>query len=190
MKDIEIRKELHQNFFYAYKNDCDTKIINELGVCQGTVKIDVAIINGSLIGYEIKSEQDNLLRLPTQIENYNKVFDYLNIVINEKHLDQVIDLIPAYWGIIQIKKSTDGFIKCEVYREAQKNSCSDPYSVIQLLWRDECLNILHELNLLKGMKSKPRIEIWKKICQSVDADQVNDYVRKYIKARPPWKKLD
>jgi len=86
MKDIDIRRELHKNYLsIVTKNDTNSLIINELGLFQGQHKIDVAVINGSLHGYEIKSEQDNLKRLPAQMDAYNKVFDYIHIIANEKH---------------------------------------------------------------------------------------------------------
>ena len=61
MKDIDIREELRNTTPSQFKYDSTTKIVEELGLSEGAFKIDIAVINGSLIGYEIKSEEDTLL---------------------------------------------------------------------------------------------------------------------------------
>lgn len=171
------------------KYDIDTKVIDEMGLCQGSHKIDIAVINGSLIGYEIKSEEDTLYRLPSQMEAYNKVFDYINIVVNENHLQAVKDKIPHFWGIICVKKFGQEF-KLEHERDAEKNQASDPFFVSQLLWKDEALDVLRKEGIDKGMKSKSRLQIWKKIAESLPKERINQYVRQYIKNRSTWRTPD
>lgn len=46
-------------------NDPETVVINELDVCFGNAIIDVVAVNGEIYGFEIKSEQDSLERLPS-----------------------------------------------------------------------------------------------------------------------------
>ena len=36
------------------------RIVEELSVCDGEARVDVALINGKLCGYEIKSDRDTL----------------------------------------------------------------------------------------------------------------------------------
>ena len=56
-----------------------------MGVWSGTVRIDVAVLNGEMCGYEIKSDRDTLERLPFQIEIYSKEFDKLTLVVGRRH---------------------------------------------------------------------------------------------------------
>jgi len=186
MKDLEIREELHKNHLSHYKYDPNSKVIDELGLCQGSIKIDIAVINGSLIGYEIKSEQDTLDRLPAQMDMYNKIFDYINIVVNESHLESVRKMIPSYWGIVCVKKLQDDF-KLETRRAAKKNTHSDSFHISQLLWKEEALDVLKRENLDKGMKTKTRIQIWNKLAESLSKENINAYVREYIKKRQDWR---
>ncbi|WP_168198409.1 sce7726 family protein [Crassaminicella thermophila] len=74
--DPDIRELLLKKFLKtkAFISDPTTKLIHEMDVCFGTSRIDIAVINGKIHGYEIKSEQDTLDRLPAQIESYNKIF--------------------------------------------------------------------------------------------------------------------
>ena len=47
----------------------DTIVLDELGLCHGDVRIDVASVNGELSGYEIKRHADTLARRPKQCRN-------------------------------------------------------------------------------------------------------------------------
>ena len=68
MRDIDVRTVLAAEVARRYKGDADTLIIHELGVCSGDARIDLAVVNGKLHGYEIKSDADTLKRLPAQAE--------------------------------------------------------------------------------------------------------------------------
>ena len=80
MNDFQIRKAIKEQELINHLGDPDTKIIDEMGLNLGSSIIDIAVVNGNMLGYEIKSDRDTLNRLNSQIEQYNKVFDYLNIV--------------------------------------------------------------------------------------------------------------
>ena len=53
-KDAAIRPVLLANL--QQRSGPGTLIVEELGLCEGAVRIDVAAINGSIHGYEIKSD--------------------------------------------------------------------------------------------------------------------------------------
>ena len=48
----------------------DVLIIDELGLAHAQSRIDLAVFNGHLHGYEIKSAGDTLERLPRQLSFY------------------------------------------------------------------------------------------------------------------------
>ncbi len=85
------------------ENDSNTRIIEEFGSCQGNARVDVAVINGSIHGYEIKSEKDTLKRPPIQKEYYNRTLDFVTLVCEETHLEKAEQIIPNWWGIYKIK---------------------------------------------------------------------------------------
>ena len=64
MSDACIRDALKRELLYEYKDDRQTVIIEELGVQHGTSRIDLAVVNGVLHGFELKSDRDTLTRLP------------------------------------------------------------------------------------------------------------------------------
>src|ERR1700735_5066660 len=99
MRDLDIRRELRQQISRVHTGDPDTLVVEELGLCQGLARVDVAVINGSIHGYEIKSDQDTLSRLPAQAVTYNRVLDFVTIVVGSCHVQRIRQSIPRWWGL-------------------------------------------------------------------------------------------
>lgn len=186
-RDIDIRTSLHNMLGHEHKYDQSTKIINELGLCQGDARIDVAVVNGAMNGYEIKSESDTLERLPRQCEIYNKIFDTMTILTASKYVDGIKDIIPNWWGIMRAEKDADGIVFFLSIRKAKLNRKIDPYSLAQLLWREEALYILKEKGLHKGILSKPREFLWKALSDNVPLIELKELVRQQLKSRQNWR---
>ncbi len=70
---------------------------------------DYVRINGSSYVYEIKTENDTTLRLDSQIKDYEKVFEYINVVVHDKHYDKVQKMLPGKVGIITYTLSNGKF---------------------------------------------------------------------------------
>lgn len=184
--DLDIRRALRRELDIEHGDDEDTLIINELGLCQGSVRVDMAVVNGSITGFEIKSERDTLDRLPEQARLYSRTLDSVVIVAGGNHTDRVATLVPDWWGIWRAE--SDGDRVCfQVIRPPGRNHSVDPLAVVQLLWRDEVLEALRELGADKGMLSKPRRALWEKLASSVTTDQLKDLVRRRLKAREDWR---
>ena len=95
--DCEYRNE------YFYKNTIlnqllikkhdlyNTAALTELPI--GDSKADFIMINGRGVVYEIKTDLDNLLRLENQINDYYKVFSYVYVVVGNKQLSHVKQLM-------------------------------------------------------------------------------------------------
>ncbi len=179
MRDLDIRLILNaflRDRFVLHDPSCI--LLDEFGLCQGTARVDVAVINGSIHGYEIKSEHDTLQRVDSQLAVYTKTLDYLTFVTNEKHLAHLDASIPAWCGLFVIDK--DGILRIE--RESQKNADIDPHSLVQLLWRDEAIAILRQLGFHKGMH-RVKSALWHDIAEAVPVDELNEIVRDTLKTR-------
>ncbi|MHA0858228.1 sce7726 family protein [Paenibacillus sp. CMAA1364] len=186
-KDIDIRTSLHHMLNKEHEFELDTLIVDELALCQGDARIDVAVVNGAISGYEIKSESDTLIRLPAQCEFYNKVFDSVTILTASKFIDGIMDIIPDWWGITQAEKEEDGVVHLFGLREPQQNLNVDAFSVSQLLWRDEAISILKEKGLQRGLLSKPRQVLWEALANELPLIELQYEVRKSLKARSGWR---
>lgn len=187
MKDVDIRIALKEQEFRTHSLNPDTIIIDELAVCQGNAKIDIAVINGSIQGYEIKSDVDTLRRLPSQIDAYNKVFDYLTIVTRKGHIEGITKIVPEWWGILEAMES-DGVVFFKPIRKATINNESESLSIIQLLWKNECIQIINEhLKITKGITGKTKKHLWTLICDNLTLNEIKDIVRTTLKNRTNWK---
>jgi hypothetical protein len=162
-------------------------ILNELGICQGAARVDMAVVNGSLNGYEIKSDKDTLERLPLQIKYYSQVFDNMAIVVGEKHLGSVSMVIPEWWSIIVVTANDENFLTLNVYKKGSYNSEVDPYALSQVLWKEEAIEILKKYNLQKGYISKSRDVIWKRLSDNLSIQELKDHVRHTLKSRTNWR---
>jgi hypothetical protein len=97
MRDKDIRQPLIRELRRSH--DTDTLLVDEFGLCQGDVRVDVAVINSALNGFEIKSDSDTLDRLPAQQHVYSKVLDTVTIVAGEKHVDGILKIVPEWWSV-------------------------------------------------------------------------------------------
>jgi hypothetical protein len=186
IRDREIRTALRRKIEEVYRNDSDTLIIDELGLCEGDARIDVAVVNGSLTGYEIKSAADTLQRLPHQVDIYGRLLDEVTLVSSKCHLDKAKAIVPEWWGLSEATE-TSGQIAFEVVREPQQNPLVDPFAVVQLLWKDEALMLLKQLGLQKGMRGKARPLVWKCLSDAISLPELSTLVRQQLKARRNWR---
>ena len=188
--DKDIRKILIKNFtgIQAYMSDTSTVVVNELDVCFGAARIDLAVVNGQLHGYEIKSEKDTLARRPAQIEIYNKVFDTLTLVVSENHYPRAMKMIPEWWGVLCVRKK-EGSLTVETIREASINNKIEPLHLTQFLWKNELLELLEQSNVIKGIKSKTRIQLGRMVTKKISEEHLFEFVRNKLKTRDDWKAL-
>src|SRR5438046_640221 len=99
LSDADIRPWLTRVLRREHRHNPGTVILEELGLQRGQVRIDLAVVNGVLHGYEIKSERDSLRRLGRQLKVYSQVLDFATIVVAPRHLKKTLSDIPAWWGV-------------------------------------------------------------------------------------------
>ncbi|EMU5278212.1 sce7726 family protein [Yersinia enterocolitica] len=151
--DLTLNKASHDyRNEYFYKNIVANKIflrkhsrqnatmLTEFRV--GRSKADCVILNGYSTCYEIKTEFDNLKRLPEQLSEYSQIFDRVNIISSCNHLDKIFELTPNYIGVIEL--TAKGALK-EVRRAEDIKTTIDPAVMIQSLRRVEYVDIASEI---------------------------------------------
>jgi hypothetical protein len=185
LHDVDIRANLISYLLKSYVGDCSTRILEEFGICEGNVRIDLAVVNGTLNGFEIKSDSDTLERLPLQQEIYSKVFDTVVIVAGKTHCEKIEAIVPDWWGIWAAEKEVSG-IRFTILREGNLNHNVDPESLVQCLWRDEALAILKENHLDEGLQKARRSMIWDQLVQKIACHDLKQYVYSSLKSRENW----
>lgn len=178
-KDGDVRTLLKQHLRDLHGES--TRLLDEVGLCQGDVRVDVAAVNGELAGFEIKSPADSLARWPKQRRVYSKVVDRAWLVAPEKALARAD--APDWWGLIRVVE-TRHQLGLRVVREAALNPKLDPYSIARLLWRDEALNALAAFGLDRGVRTKRRTLIWRRLADQLPIDDLRRAVRAALAVRP------
>jgi hypothetical protein len=185
--DKIIRELLLHELELKYGNDKSVRVIEELGLDHGAARIDVAVLNGVMHGYEIKSDADTLYRLPWQISAYNSVFSKMTIVVGAKHLEHVINLVPDWWEIILVRQTSDNSVSLYQIRDGLTNKCQDNEAIARLLWKEEAISILRQCNAARGVTSQPRSVVYERLANTLDTAALQKRVRDILFSRSDWR---
>jgi hypothetical protein len=180
--DETIRPALRARLLARHRREVGTVLIEELGLCRGRVRVDLAVVNGSLHGFEIKSDGDSLRRLSTQVEVYSQVLDRATLVVGDRFLSSATELLPSWWGIVHVNSSRRGLAFKNV-RRAALNPRRDPRCLAELLWASQALELLEQRDVARGVRGKPRRYLWDRICEHFSVDEIAAVVRDRLKTR-------
>lgn len=92
-------------------------------------RADFLTINGNTQSFEIKSQLDNLGKLSRQTRDYERVFEYNNVVVDSCHLEKALLLVPHRYGVIVVQNR-----RLFQFREAELNQYLDPDLQLQLFY--------------------------------------------------------
>lgn len=187
MNDVDIRQNFHKKILRRQHAQKDTLVIDELGLNHGKCRADIAVINGYLAGYEIKSNNDSLRRLEEQVKSYNAVFDRISIVVGDRYINSIQNYIPEWWGVIVSLRGQRGAVNFDIIREARTNKNIDPISIAQLLWRNEAEEILQQKKLSPKILRQPRAILYEYLVDTLNICELRKFVRQYFKKRRNWR---
>lgn len=184
LKDADMRVKLLDEL-RRMNAQHDYRIIEEMAVCDGDARVDVAVANGKLCGYEIKSNADTLDRLPLQQKCYDRTFDNVSIVVGEKFVDSIHLYVPEYWGIFVIKEAQN---ECRIkkVRAAKVNRNVEINALLELLWKEEIFALLKQHNI-RGISGKNRRILRQIAIDNIKSKTIKDYVRETLKHRENWR---
>lgn len=135
----------------------------EWGVLAGWSRADVAICSpSSLHLVEVKGPTDTLKRLradpasgtanPGQIDLYGRVASRCSLVCCPRHLDELMKVLPAWWGV-EVARAPD---RLETLREASNVPTNDPRDLLSSLHVGELRALLAGL---KGVGRLPKFHL-------------------------------
>lgn len=185
LTELELRHALRDRLLACLTEDA--QIIEELGIERGSARIDLAVINGTLIGYEIKSDYDSLDRLANQMHAYHRVFDELSMVTTPLFVRQVGQLLPPWWGILQAVCDDDGVVFLETVRAPSANPRQEALSLLSLLWRDEAAALLDLHGNSKAKAKLTRAMLYEKLAGLADLSTVRNWVSYALRHREEWR---
>jgi hypothetical protein len=180
VREAHIRQALRADLTARHEDESDTRIIDEFECARS--RVDVAVVNGALHGFEIKSEADTLDRLRTQVPSYNSVFDAMTLVVAPKHLAKVGALLPDWWGIVAARTTPDG-VRLDPVRPGGRNVSVDAKCLARLLVRSEVLSILRTLGLGRSLGRAPAFRLRERLVTELPLTALARHVRDAIKGR-------
>lgn len=121
-------------------------IVDELLTPDGLARIDLALVNGKLAAYELKSDFDSLRRLPMQHAALGPYFDQLSVVVTGKHLDKASSIIPPWWGIFVGTHGGDD-VKITMVRNPRRNPERSLEKQLHFLWKEDLVELAKSLGL-------------------------------------------
>lgn len=187
MRDAEIRQSFHRKRLKRYHADRGTLVIDELGLRHGTCRADIAVVNGRLLGFEIKSDRDALSRLPSQISAYNAVFGRITIIAGERHVPGVWEVVPHWWGIVLCTRGRRGGVHFATQRRPSPNPLVDALSVAKLLWRSEVVEILQGKGVDASTLRRPRRILQARLVETMRLSELRETVRSCLVNRKGWR---
>lgn len=187
MNDLEIRQSFHRKRLRRQHFHKDTLVIDELGLNHGKCRADIAVVNGHLIGYEIKSNNDSLRRLENQVESYNAVFDKISVIVGDRHFKSIQSHIPEWWGVIVSIRGPRGAVNFDLIRKAKINKSIDQISIAKLLWRNEVIEILQKNEVPNKILCQPRTVLYEYLVSILNICELRRAVRDYFKKRKNWR---
>jgi hypothetical protein len=177
-RDPDIRCALHQWLLAQHANCPGAAIIHELDIPRPSGRVDVALINGRLAGYEIKSSVDTLTRLTDQEASFSAVFERMTLVVTERHSKRSLNVIPEWWGIMEA-----GSGSLRVIRRGRSNPTLNLESVLYVLSKAELQKVQQGLGLtMKARSRKEKIVV--EILTIRRRSKILELVRESLKRRP------
>ncbi|TPK20791.1 sce7726 family protein [Mesorhizobium sp. B2-5-9] len=177
-RDADIRIPLIGWLRSQHPDDGSTGFVEEFKMPKPSARIDVAVVNGELAGFEIKSDRDSLSRLTSQVPAFSRFFDKVSLVTTAKHHASARMKIPLWWGIILYGEGTS----FQIARTPKQNRSVDIRSLLFALSKGE----ISDLGRLAGCRistSDKKSLMVEKAEAAICEQEIRDHARDLIRGR-------
>jgi hypothetical protein len=161
-------------------------LVEEMEVCSGRARIDLAVIGDRLIGIEIKGPQDSVTRLPGQAKAYSQCFDQVVLLVHESLAEKALPLIPYWWGLI-VGRQIGGRIRYRVERRPETNPSVDLDQVLSLLWREEIDALRYDLLGSTSRRRATKKSIRAELLPQVEPSILHQASLRKLRERTEWR---
>lgn len=179
MREAEIKLALTHHLAASLPGE-PFHFLEEVELNGGEIRADYVQVK-DMHCYEIKSEADSLKRLIGQGSRYARVFDQITLVTAERHLNKAMPMLPPWWGVMVVPEEAGKAFK--QVRKAKPNKRHEPDMLATLLKREEALQILGELGITRGFKSKSLYIIHAKVAELLSLSELKGRVRQCLLGR-------
>lgn len=156
LKDEEMRPLL---FEYFETSNTPVRFLEEFCLGRKTRADALFVTPTELLGFEFKSDRDNLDRLLHQVKDYERFCDRNYLVVGKKLQKKALELLPEHWGIYLIYVDDQEQLQMEHLRPAQfHKKPMRLHNQLRLLWRSELIPIVKKYSL-GGVTKKNKLEL-------------------------------
>lgn len=156
LKDEQMRSIL---FEYYESKGKRMRFFEEFCFGRKTRADALLVTESEMIGFEFKSDKDNLNRLEHQIQDYERYCDRNYLVTGQKFKEKARSEVPEHWGIYCVYLDDEETIQLECIRKAQPNNKRMRlHNQLRLLWRSELIPIIRK-HKLGGVTAKNKLEL-------------------------------
>jgi hypothetical protein len=117
-------------------------LINEMVVANWSRRVDLAVANGNLHAYEIKSDVDTLKRLDGQLEAYLARFDKTTVVCAQRFTADVLKRTPTFVEVLEVNAAS-GRVNFRVARRGAMHPIRDKSILIAFLLKSEIATLVN-----------------------------------------------
>lgn len=182
-----IRIALKSRYLRHHHGRDDVLVIDELGLAHARGRVDLAVFNGHLHGYEIKSAGDTLDRLPRQLAIYSDALQKLTLVVAARHLDAAVMIVPDWCGLIKVTEGPRGGMTFASHRRASVNPDLDPFMLAHLLWRPEAQHLLRLRGASNADVNAPRRQLYRMLVDELSVRELASAIKAAMVSRTRWR---
>ena len=186
LTESEIREVLRTFARRVSAKETNALLVEEVVVGGGRNRIDMVYIGGATIGIEIKSARDDLKRLPEQATSFSQYFDYLILVADEQLIVGATEILPNWWGVLDITRQ-DGRIKLKWVRKPTRNTSVKTEQLLELLWKKELLSLLGRTQKTDSVQRLRKRDLRKKLVFNADEDELRKWSINAMLSRQNWR---
>ena len=176
LSEADIRPAVIKQASMQGRRGSDAVIIPELDL-RGLARADVALVDGRMIGWEIKSDRDSLRRLPNQVVVYSRVFDMVHLVVTERHRRDGQRMVPDWWGVDLASAGVTGDVVITELRRARWNRAVDELMVTGLLWKTDMVGLLRARGVRGRLRGQSIHQLKRRVLAEVPFPEIRERVR-------------
>ncbi len=125
----------------------DAVLINEMVVGGFSRRADIAVANGKLMVFEIKSDLDTLRRLPGQLEVYQQRFDKVTVVTTSRFVKEVIDSSCEAVEILEASVNASGQATLKTIRRGKTREIRAKAMLASFLTKVDLVSMLKAVGI-------------------------------------------
>ena len=158
----------------------DAVLINEMVVANWSRRVDLAVANGRLHAFEVKSDLDTLRRLPGQLSTYLDRFDKVTIVTTSRFAKIIRDMTDDCVEIWEASETSEG-VALKIIRRGRSADVVNRRVLCGFLHKPELVSYLTS-NKIFANTDMPR-EILVNLTESTSVRAMRKFVLSALKVR-------